>query len=50
MELEWHQAMGISRPRVERPTDSSILWDMVPVNSTSRSGLPRSWAPRLNLG
>ena len=50
MELDWHRAMGMFCPLVVLRTDRSILWDMVPVNNTSRSGAPRSCTPRVNLG
>ena len=40
MELEWQRATTVSLPRVSFSAQFSILWETVPVNSTSRSGQP----------
>ena len=46
MELVWLRAITVSLPFVWVRAQRSILWDMVLVNSTSRSGRPRrSFSP-----
>ena len=46
MELVWERTMLMLRFLAWVEASSSILWDMVPVKSTRRSGLPMFCMPR----
>ena len=49
MELVWHRSIDMPSFLLPLSTDLSILWDMVLVKRTSRSGLPMSFIPAFIL-